>query len=200
MGATNEASPTEHYRKPKKLFRHNKSATVKLPKGLVGAKYTAQVQINEQSCNCLLDTGSQVTTVSQSFYDNNLSHLEIHPIQDLLEVEAANGQNVPYSGYIGVDITFPKNCFGTELTVSSLALIVPDTRSSAQSSLLIGTNTLDLLFDSLSLTDTDLAALPYGYRVVLSVLQQRRMQKENGSLDLVRLSGKEPEIIPAGQS
>lgn len=127
MGAANENSPTEHSRKPKKRSLHNKSATVKLPKGLIGAKYTAQVQINEQSCNCLLDTGSQVTTVSQTFYENNLSHLELYSIHDLLEVEAANGQNVPYSGYIGVDITFPKNCFGTELTVSSLALIVPDT-------------------------------------------------------------------------
>lgn len=90
------------------------------------------MKINDQACSCLLDTGSQVTTVSQSFYENNLADLEIHPIQDLLEVEAANGQNVPYSGYISVDITFPKNCFGTELTVSSLALIAPDTRSSAQ--------------------------------------------------------------------
>lgn len=200
MSATNEISPIELSCKPKKRFLHNKSATVKIPKGLIGAKYTAQVQINGQSYNCLLDTGSQVTRVSQSFYENNLSHLEIHPIKDLLEVEAANGENVPYSGYIGVDITFPKNCFGTELTVSSLALIVPDTCSSVQSSLLIGTNTLDLLFDGLSLTDTDLSGLPYGYRVVLRVLQQRNKQNQNGSLGLVSLSGNEPEIIPAGQS
>lgn len=200
MGATDKTSPTEPSHKPKKRFSNNKSATVKLPKGLIGAKYTAQVKINDQACNCLLDTGSQVTTVSRSFYENNLADLEIHPIQDLLEVEAANGQNVPYSGYICVDITFPKNCFGTELTVSSLALIVPDTRSSVQSSLLIGTNTLDLVFESLSLANTDLSILPYGYRVVLSVLQQRHKQKEDDSLGLVTLSGKEPEVIPAGQS
>lgn len=136
--------------------------------------------------------------MSQSFYENHLFDLEINPIQDLLEVEAANVQNVPYSGYIGVNITFLKNCFGNELIVSSLALIVPDTRSSVQSSLLIDTNTLDLLFDTLSLTETDLSAPPYSYRVVLSVLQQRHMQKENGSLGLVRLSGTEPEIIPGG--
>ncbi|CAI5658656.1 unnamed protein product [Oreochromis niloticus] len=197
MGATDKTSPTEPSHKPKRRFSNNKSATVKLPKGLIGAKYTAQVKINDQACNCLLDTGSQVTTVSRSFFQ---ADLEIHPIQDLLEVEAANGQNVPYSGYICVNITFPKNCFGTELTVSSLALIVLDTRSSVQSSLLIGTNTLDLVFESLSLADTDLSILPYGYRVVLSVLQQRHKQKEDDSLGLVTLSGKEPEVIPAGQS
>lgn len=200
MSAFNETSPTKHSRKTRKRFLHNKSASVKLPKGLVGAKYTAEVLINGHACNCLLDTGSQVTTVSQSFYDSYLSHLEIHSIHDLLEVEAANGQNIPYSGYICVDITFPKNGFGHELTVSSLALVVPNTRSSVQSSLLIGTNTLDLFFETFSLTNTDSSTLPYSYRVVLSVLQKRHKQKETSHLGLVRLSGNAPEIIPAGQS
>lgn len=119
----------------------------------------------------LSDTGSQVTTVYQSFYENNLSHLEINPILELQEVEAAYGQNVPYAGYIAFDKTFPKTCFGSEITVCTFALVVPDSHSNAQSSLLIVTNTLDFLFESLSLTTADLRALPYGYRVVLSVLQ-----------------------------
>lgn len=196
--ASNENSPNQS-RKPKKCFLHN-ITTVKLPKGLIGAKYTAQVKINNQTCNCLLDTGSKVTTVSQSFYENNLSGLEIHPINELLEIEAANGENVPYSGFIGVGITFPKHCFGSEISVSTFALVLPDTRSNTQSSLLIGTNTLDLLYESLSQTDSDLHALPYGYRVVLSVLEQRQKQKETSSLGLVKLSGNESEVIPAGQS
>lgn len=84
-----------------------------------------------------------MTTVSQTLkYENNLLNLELHPIHKLLEIEAANGQTVPYSGFISVDITFPKNCFGSEISVSTYALVVPDTRSNIQSSLLIGTNTL----------------------------------------------------------
>lgn len=118
----------------------------------------------------------------------------------MLEIEAANGQTVPYSGFISVDITFPQNCFGSEISVSTYALVVPDTRSNIQSSLLIGTNTLDILYETFSQTNADPQALPYGYRVVLSVLQQRQKQKENSSLGLVRLSGKESEVIPAGQS
>lgn len=145
MGAFNETSPKqEHISGVKKRFLPNKYATPKLPKGLIGAKYTAQVEIKGQQYDCLLDTGSQVTTVSQSCYENNFSDLEIHPINELLEIEAANGQNVPYSGFIGVDITFPKECFGSEITVSSFALVVPDTCSNIQSSFLIGTNTLDI--------------------------------------------------------
>lgn len=184
----------------RQLFSHVKPANVIVPRGLIGAKYTAHVLIDGKSCNCLLDTGSQVTTVSQSFYKNNLSHLDIHPLDELLEVEAANGQAVPYSGFIEVDVTFPEECFGSRITVSTFALVVPDTRANVQSMLLIGTNTLDLLYDEYSTADTDPRALPYGYRVVLKVMQRRNKQKENSSIGLVRLSGKNPEVVPAGQS
>lgn len=202
MGAKNsDNSPTsDTERKAKKRFSHTRSTPVKIPKGLIGAKYTAHVLIDGQACNCLLDTGSQVTTVSQSFYENNLSNLDIHPLNELLEVEAANGQTVPYSGFIEVNIIFPKYCFGSEITTSTFALVVPDTQSNAPSTLLIGTNTLDLVYESCAMTHTDLQALPYGCRVVLKIMQQRNKQKENSSIGLVRLSGKDPEVVPAGQS
>ena len=187
-------------RKGKEKFPSTRPSNVNLPKGLVGAKYTACVIIEEQTCNCLLDTGSQVTTVSQSFYEDNLPNLEIHPLNELLEVEAANGQTVPYSGFIEVDITFPKNCFGSKTTVPMLTLVVPDTGSSAQSTLLIGTNMLNLVYENCSRANTDLQALSYGCRVVLKVMQQRNKQKENSSLGLLRLPGKDPTVIPAGES
>uniref|UniRef100_A0A3B3SGH8 Gypsy retrotransposon integrase-like protein 1 n=1 Tax=Paramormyrops kingsleyae TaxID=1676925 RepID=A0A3B3SGH8_9TELE len=186
--------------KGNRRFSSARYNNVGLPKGLIGAKYTASVFINGQTCSCLLDTGSQVTTVSQSFYEDNLPHLSIHPLDELLEVEAANGQTVPYSGFIEVDITFPKSCFGSEITVSTLALVVPTTGSSARSMPLIGTNTLDLVYEDYCRVNTDLQTLPYGCRVVLKVMQQRNKQKKNSSLGLVRLPGREPRLVPAGES
>ena len=67
------------------------SHTCKLPKGLIGTKSTAQVFIKGTQFNCLLDTGSQVTTVPHSFYSSFLSDQEIKPLVDILEVEGANG-------------------------------------------------------------------------------------------------------------
>lgn len=43
-----------------------------LPRGLSGARCTAQVDIAGMTCDCLLDTGSQVTTITQFFYNRNL--------------------------------------------------------------------------------------------------------------------------------
>lgn len=66
-------------------------------------------------------------------------------------MEGANGQSIPYLGYIEMTITFPKDFVGVPIDINTLALIVPDT---SQFLMLIGTNTLDVLCDIYS--DTDL--------------------------------------------
>lgn len=65
-------------------------------------------------------------------------------------MEGAIGQLGPYFGYVEMTITFPKAFVGVPIDVNTLALAVPDT---AQSLLLIGTNTLDILFDLYSEAD-----------------------------------------------
>lgn len=63
----------------------------RLPKRLIGTKCTGQVMIKGKVCNCLLDTGSQVTTVTKSYYDQYLSEQQRELLHDLLEVEGAIG-------------------------------------------------------------------------------------------------------------
>lgn len=79
-----------------------KNPAVKLPKGLVGSRCTAIVNIAGIGCNCLLDTSSQVTTIPVSFYNQNLSEQQIKPLDDRLEVEGTAGQSVPYLGYVEI--------------------------------------------------------------------------------------------------
>lgn len=93
---------------------------------------------------CLLDTGSQVTTIPLSFYNSHLSQHPMQPLNHLLEVEGANGQAVPYLGYVQLTLKFPQEFLGTENEVSTLALVVPDLTHVPQ--ILIGTNTLDVLY------------------------------------------------------
>lgn len=98
------------------------------------------VNIEGVQCNSLLDSGSQVTTVSKTFYENHLSCQPILPIQNLLDIEGAGGQEVPYLGYIPVSIQFPENIMGKYEKIDTLALVVPDHRTNMDVPLLIGTD------------------------------------------------------------
>lgn len=118
-----------------------------LPLGLIGPKCISTVIIEGVQCDSLLDSGSQVTTVSKFFHEHYLSHQPIFPIQDLLDIEGAGGQEVPYSGYIQVSMNFLKDVMRNPVKSHTLALVVPDHRTNMHVPLLIGTNTLDPLFE-----------------------------------------------------
>lgn len=100
-------------------------------------------------CN-RFDSGSQVTTVSKSFYDRNLSSQKIFPIQDLLDIEGAGGQEVPYLGYISATIHFPEGVMEKSAEVDTV-LVVPDHRTNIEVPLLMGTNNLDILYETAGL-------------------------------------------------
>lgn len=51
-----------------------------------------------------MDKGSQVKTVPQSFYNQNLSQNEIRVLYKLFEDERNNGQFVPYVGHIEINV------------------------------------------------------------------------------------------------
>lgn len=129
------------------IEQSDSSPPFKFPKGLIGTKSTAFVNIKDQEVTCLLDTGSQVTTIPQSFYERHLSGQEIKPLHDLLEVEGAAGQSVPYLGYIELAVTLPKEFVGAPIEVNTLALVVPNLNTITEPLVLIGTNTLDVLYN-----------------------------------------------------
>lgn len=198
-GQTGVQSNTSPFTSKPKVKRQLKGQPRRLPRRLVGSKCTAEVLVAEKKVYCLLDSGSQVTTVPLSFYENNLKDQEIKPLDDLLEVEGANGQEVPYFGYVELDITFPKEFVGGEVEVPTLALMVPNMRENAQEQILIGTNTLDMLYSDVA-PHIHESGLPiqYGYRAVLKALELRHRQGQNSKLGFVKLAGKNSETVPAG--
>lgn len=130
--------------------------------------------IKGEEINCPLDSGTQVTTVPQSFYEQHFSEQEIKPLYDFLEVEGVNGQPVRYLNYLEMTVTFPKEFMGVSIDVNTLALVVPNIRTTSQSLVLIGTNTLDVLFDIFSETGmTYYQPMPPSYRAILKILKLR---------------------------
>ena len=131
---------------PQKNTAKSYQVTPHLPSGLIGPRCAASVFVEGVPCESILDTGSQVTTISESFHHDFLSPLPIQPIHALLEIEGAGGQNVPYLGYVEVNISFPQTITGKKADLMALVLVVPEHHLNSKIPLLIGTNVLDQLY------------------------------------------------------
>lgn len=96
--------------------------TNSLPPGLVGPPSTAQVRINGNPCTALMDSGSQVTIIFDSWY-------------------AKPESSYPYKGYIQVELELPQKSKSNKVkSVPVLALVCPDPRCSETIPVLISTN------------------------------------------------------------
>ncbi len=170
--------------------------------GIIGPRCTAEIVIEGNPCISLLDSGSQVTTVSKSFYDTYLSSHPILSLDNLIEVEGAGGQTVPYLGYIEVSMHFPEYIAGKAETVTTLALVIPDYKFNLEIPVLIGTNTLDTLFKS-CITSSNGHSIFKGQRpyspLVQNLLHRYNLEQRNGKVGQVKLKGKQDIKIPAGQ-
>lgn len=110
-GHTETGQENNCSKKPRHSFNRNAcdaSPLWNLPRGLVGVRCTAQITVGGKKVSCLLDKGSQVTKVPWSFYEEHLSDCPLKSLDNLLEVEGANGQTMPYLRYVDLTLKFPR--------------------------------------------------------------------------------------------
>ena len=87
----------------------------------------------------LLDTGSMVSTMAQSLCKR--LGLIIQPLNRLLSIKGAGGHQVPYLGYVEIQL------YSMEIQLKefpALMLIVPDTAYHQRIPVLLGTNVLHI--------------------------------------------------------
>lgn len=111
---------------------------------LVGHSNEVDIDLNNISTSALLDTGSCVSLISESFYNQHFSHVELRPLTEIINIKCANGDKLQYKGFVELDLQvaegFPKS---TGLTC--LFLVAPDTDYSSKTPVIIGTNILEPL-------------------------------------------------------
>ena len=112
------------------------------PQDLIGPVNETFVKLEGQPARALLDTGSQVSCLSETFYKQYLSHVELRTLETLLEVEGAGGSLLPYLGYVEIQLTLPGKILGEEKDMMSLFLVTQDTRYNRHCPVLIGTNVI----------------------------------------------------------
>ena len=115
----------------------------RIPPGLFGKPTESVVVLYDKPVNTLLDTGSTVSTISETYYNQYLSELPLQNINTLLDIEYAGGQQLPYKGYIETHL---------KLTDDSdihpcVLLVIPDSNYNTKVPLFIGTNILQPIMD-----------------------------------------------------
>jgi len=108
-----------------------------LPENFIGEANEVPVHVEGIQCFSLVDTGSQVTTISESFYDRYLTHIELKSCQGLVRIEGAGGDGIPYKGFVIVSMQLS----GTN-PIDIPVLVVNNTMYNEKVPVLIGTNLL----------------------------------------------------------
>ena len=110
---------------------------------LIGRANEEQIIINGHPVTALLDTGSQVTHISEAFCQAN--NIQIHPLDKLVEIEGTGGDIIKYIGYIEATLILPlgSQSFETE----ALLLVLPSTDYQQRVHIAIGTTLTDMVVD-----------------------------------------------------
>ena len=102
--------------------------------------------LDGKPCKALLDTGSMITTISQSYFQSMDPKHTLESLTDFsLDIRGANGAEVSYLGYVVLDLSIPQL---DSVPVSVPFLVVRDTKFSASVPVVIGTNKLNHLRQS----------------------------------------------------
>ena len=169
---------------------------------LVGRKSLVQCNLGGVPTTVLWDTGSQVSIVDMDWKNKHLPDTEIRPVQELLDegmldLTAANGTEIPYEGWIGVEFSLSANK-DSELLVP--LLVTPDPLAKP----IIGFNVIKELAQANVSTDRSFtskfvhslgSALDVGHKKARAVYSVLKKQKGSSEGQIARL-GRQDVIVP----
>lgn len=174
----------------------------------VGKYPIVTVQMGGVEISCLLDTGSVVTTVMESFFVKHFQQLGADTLKKCswLQLKAANGLEIPYVGYFETDLTV----LGQILLGQGILVVKDpvDTLFHQRKELtpgLLGMNVIGQCYNDLfekhgpalfSVPQVRQAEL--GWKDALSQCHQADYAPSPGFIGYVKVQSRHPVQIPAG--
>ena len=141
----------------------------------------------------------------ESFHKEHLSNIEIKPVGNILNIECADGKNLPHVGYIETVINIEKGLPGAK-PLPCLLLVTPDTQYSVKTPVILGTNILNELmtdcknnFGEQFLQQAKLNTPWYlSFRTI--TIRERELRKNNNMLAIIRCAANRKIVINPNQS
>ena len=165
---------------------------------MVGSTPKVQVYIGGVKVNCLIDSGSEISSITEQCYEDCFKDkTDLQNSSQLIKVYAANGKPLPCVGYFVTEVVF------NEQVIKDVAVLVvksPDDNLPRKRKLqipgVLGCNVFKHLYDKestvfASCSELNTAVRQYGNRVVFCEKMSANVQTNNTSeLGFVRLSCK----------
>ena len=112
------------FKRPVACFKGQRVGNPQLTQvsSFVGFSNEATIDLEGIRCNALIDTGSMISTISESFALR--VKLNVLPLQDLIRIEGAGGHQIQYLGYVKSSVCLPElnKFFDVLFTLLSLIL------------------------------------------------------------------------------
>ena len=97
----------------------NRKSREHIMKNAIGERPITEIMVNGKKVKCLIDTGADVSTLTESYFNEHYGNLVGEVVTDTpqwLRITAANGLHIPYIGYVEMDVRilemdFPKMGF-----------------------------------------------------------------------------------------
>ncbi|KAL7856578.1 hypothetical protein SRHO_G00154770 [Serrasalmus rhombeus] len=165
---------------------------------LVGPNNEGEVMVNGKACRALIDSGSQVTTITNTFWKTHpqLGLQSLKPSD--VPIEGAAGQQVPHYGVLDINLHFLNTTFN-----NVPAFVVPETEYRTSVPLLIGTNVICASKEHFQ-ASSDKQFLskvkqtnPEWYSALMDV-GNTKAKGTDGKIGTVRFAGHHTKIIPPG--
>ena len=156
---------------------------------IIGPQNVAEVEINGEKVLGLLDTGCQVTNISEEFCW--VQGIPIYPIDHLCDVTQADGTELQYTGYANITLSCPEfPGFQEDIPV----LVVPETDYHSQVPITIGTLTLGQMMSGGTLKEGQPMSESWS-KVYSSMVKMQKLQAEPSSLGKIKTT--KTIVIPA---
>ena len=108
---------------------------------LVGNSNETTVEFNGIETLALIDSGSQISTISEEFYNSMNPKPVLYSIKEMgLKVEGAGGHILSYMGTIACTLAVP---FLQNQVIETAALVLPTTEYSLKVPVIVGTNAIN---------------------------------------------------------
>ena len=161
----------ELYHNPDPLFR------------LIGKANETEIIIENQQVKGLIDSGAQVSSISDTFASK--LGLKIKQLDTLLDLEPAGGGQVPYNGYVELRMRVP-NVRAFDLDI--LMLVIPESEYSRRVPVTIGTIHIDEIIDLITVEELKTANRQWKRGIISRkvVVKQLQMKENKDVLDHVK--------------